>query len=293
MDPTDILNVCFHIGGDFIRIGPILDYVGGDEVLSGIERDKLSLQEVKGFLKDHIALKDSMKLYFLIPGKYLVNGLVFLCEDSACMKMADYVCVGGVPDLFVEYHGEEDIQHISSGSDYEDEMMDVSDGDQADAIISAEPAESSEEEFEENILVPDDTCVITEVIKCPVWLGTARRQSININSDVAASQIYNQTQPTEEQQLATEEATMQHLLVDDLSGSDDSDSDPEYMPHSEDTGENSEVVELRRHARNFKKRMRKPRAGLGEMEMFLFQLISWVTWRNNLRQMTRIGILSH
>jgi hypothetical protein len=64
MDPTEILNVCFHIGGDFIRIGPNLDYVGGDEVLSEIERDKLSLQEVKGFLKDHIALKDSMKLYF-------------------------------------------------------------------------------------------------------------------------------------------------------------------------------------------------------------------------------------
>jgi 5'-3' exonuclease len=64
MDPTEILNVCFHIGGDFIPIGPNLDYVGGDEVLSEIERDKLSLQEVKGFLKDHIALKDSMKLYF-------------------------------------------------------------------------------------------------------------------------------------------------------------------------------------------------------------------------------------
>jgi hypothetical protein len=114
MDPTDILNVYFHIGGDFIRIGPNLDYVGGDEVLSEIEKDKLSLQEVKGFLKDHIALKDSMKLYFLIPGKDLVNGLVFLCEDSACMKMSDYVCVGGVADVFVEYHGEEVSQHSSS-----------------------------------------------------------------------------------------------------------------------------------------------------------------------------------
>ena len=38
-------------------------------------------------------------------------------------------------------------------------------------------------------------------------------------------------------------------------GSDD-DTDTEYMPHSEDSGENSEVVELRRHARKFKKKMR-------------------------------------
>jgi hypothetical protein len=30
----------------------------------------------------------------------------------------------------------------------------------------------------------------------------------------------------------------------------DSESDHEYMPHSEDGGENSDVVELRRHGRN-------------------------------------------
>jgi hypothetical protein len=95
---------------------------------------------VKGFFKDHITLKDSMKLYFLIPGKDLVNGLVFLCEDGASLKMVDYVCVGGVGDVFVEYHGEEDNEHSSSESDYEDEMMDASDADQPDVIISAKPA---------------------------------------------------------------------------------------------------------------------------------------------------------
>jgi hypothetical protein len=44
MDPTEILNAYFHIGGKFVRIGPNLDYVGGDEALSEIENDKLSLQ---------------------------------------------------------------------------------------------------------------------------------------------------------------------------------------------------------------------------------------------------------
>jgi hypothetical protein len=47
--------------GEFIRIGHSLDYVGGDEALSDIERDKLSLQEVKGCLKDHMpVVKDAM-----------------------------------------------------------------------------------------------------------------------------------------------------------------------------------------------------------------------------------------
>ena len=102
MDPTEILNVWFHIGGKFIRIGPNLDYVGGDQAMSEIERDKLSLQEVKGYLKDHTQLMESMKFYFLLPGKELINGLVFLHDDSSCVKMSDYICVGGVADVYVE-----------------------------------------------------------------------------------------------------------------------------------------------------------------------------------------------
>jgi hypothetical protein len=47
MDPREILNMRFHFGGKFMRIGLQLDYVGGDEAVSKIERDKLSLQEVK------------------------------------------------------------------------------------------------------------------------------------------------------------------------------------------------------------------------------------------------------
>ena len=89
LDPSERLNVLFPFGGEFLRIGPNLDYVGGDEAMSEIERDKLSLPEVKGYLKDHIAIKESMKLYFLIPGKELVDGLMFLTDDSGCLKMAD------------------------------------------------------------------------------------------------------------------------------------------------------------------------------------------------------------
>ena len=108
MNPSEILNVRFHFGGQFIRIGPSLDYVGGDSGMSEIERDKLSLQEVKGFVGDYMAVKESMKYYFLLPGSNLSNGLLFLHEDVGCMKMSEYITDGGVADIYVEYNGERD-----------------------------------------------------------------------------------------------------------------------------------------------------------------------------------------
>ncbi|KAE8785858.1 hypothetical protein D1007_40366 [Hordeum vulgare] len=158
MDPTEILNVRFHIGGEFVCHGSNLEYVGGDQEMSEIERDKLSFQEVKGFLKDHMEVKDSMKLYFLIPGKQLINGLLLLHDDSGCMSMADYICVGGVADIYIEYHQEED-KYNSSGSDFEDELMDIceSDASQPDHIISAEPTQDQEEE--EYVQLVDDVFV--------------------------------------------------------------------------------------------------------------------------------------
>ncbi|XP_040260678.2 uncharacterized protein [Aegilops tauschii subsp. strangulata] len=229
MDPVDILNVRFHFGGEFIRIGPKLDYVGGDEGFSEIERDKLSLQEVKGFVKDHVELKESMKYYFHIPGKELLNGLLFLNNDSVCVKMSDYICVGGVADVYVEYHGEEDSHDTRSGSDFEDdELVHLSDL-EPDQVISAEPAED-----EHDVLVLDETGVITQVLSSPV----KQQKIIRRRNDAATDR-------------------------EDTHSDSDSDSDTEYMPHSEDSGEDSEVVQLRRHARKFKKRMRESKSWIG------------------------------
>jgi hypothetical protein len=272
MDPTEILTVRFHYGGEFIRMGPNLDYVGGDEEMSHIERDKLSLQEVKGFLKDHVQFKDSMKLYFLIPGKDLANGLMFLHNDNGCVQMGDYICPGGVADIFVEYHGEEDTDDSSSGSDFEDEIHQLSDDDQPDIVISVEPAESSGDVF-----VPDETGVITEVISSPAKCKRARNiagdqnvdQQVGTdgNSQVPFSQVCNPTQGdlVADQEVVTvgTDGNYQVPVDEDSGDSEDSESDHEYIPHSEDSGENSEVCELRRHARKFKKRMRDTKSWIG------------------------------
>ncbi|KAE8770842.1 hypothetical protein D1007_57334 [Hordeum vulgare] len=99
-----------------------MDYVGGDVAYSVIERDKLSLQEVKGFLADHLTVKESMKFYFLMPVRDLINGLLFPHDYVGCMSMSDHTTDGGVADIFVEYNGEHDEGEQESGSDFQDEI---------------------------------------------------------------------------------------------------------------------------------------------------------------------------
>ena len=117
-----------------------------------------------------------MKFYFLLPGKELINGLVFLHDDIGCVKMADYICVGGVADVYVEYHGEDDSNDNSSGSDFEDEIMEQSD-DEPDAVITVvEPAES-----DTDVLITDESGVITQRICSPIkeTRGSARQANVD------------------------------------------------------------------------------------------------------------------
>ncbi|XP_045088448.1 uncharacterized protein [Aegilops tauschii subsp. strangulata] len=259
MDPAEILNVRFHFGGQFIRIGPSLDYVGGETGMSKIERDKLSLQELKGFLGDHMTVKESMKYYFQLPGRDLVNGLLFLHDDGGCMKMSDYITEGGVGEIYVEYNGEEEEQgEIDSGSDFEDELdelMNIGSEEEPDAVITAEDcsAEVNDNvnateqtgtagEIIEHIFVPDVGGAITRVINSPL------KQNVRVDYPTQSSQVLNVSQPCQAAQ--------------DISGSvakvaeNGSDSeDYEYVPHTDDSGEESEVVEMRKHARKFRKKM--------------------------------------
>ena len=124
MDPCDSLNVRFHFGGEFLGIGPELQYVGGDEAMSNIERASLCMMELKAHLSEHMNVKTSMKYYFLLPGKEMVNGLLFLNDDLGCKKISDMTTDGGVAEVFIEYHGEEDEEEDDekSGSDFENEI---------------------------------------------------------------------------------------------------------------------------------------------------------------------------
>ncbi|KAE8775179.1 hypothetical protein D1007_52326 [Hordeum vulgare] len=195
-----------------------------------------------------MAVKESMKLYFLIRGEELVNGLIFLNDDNKCVQMADDVSVGAVADLYVEYHGEEDSVESSSGGDFEDEFVALTDSEPDVVIIAAEPAES-----DTDVIITNETGVVTQVMCNPLKHRKSSGRNENVDghtsvSQMPLSQVFDPTQQT----VASREDS-----------GEDSDSDFVYIPHSDDSGEDSDVVELRRHARKFKKRMRDSKSWIG------------------------------
>jgi alpha-galactosidase len=226
-----------------------LDYVGGDEALSDIERDKLSLQEVKGCLKDHMpVVKDAMKFHFLMPGRELVNGFLFLFDDAGCMQMSDHTTEGGVADVYVEYQGEQSDGGESSGSDFEDEIINLGDNseDEVPEVITAEDYDSvatvgvdqvEPEAILDNVLVPDDSGVISQVQNS---LG----KRIKLESDAANT--------------VCEDLVPRDASNSEEKGEEDSDSedDNDYVAHSDDSGEESEVMQLRKKAKQFKRKIR-------------------------------------
>ncbi|KAE8797752.1 RING-type E3 ubiquitin transferase [Hordeum vulgare] len=170
----------------------------------------------------------------------------------------------------VDNKPDEDSEYSSSASDYEnelvDEYMDDDEGEQPDMVISAEP---------------DDNGVLTQMNNIHYEQPRASKTTVpNEVDDVAGSQfIFSQICSPDEgnvhsntdteavhdhSNLRTETDNVQSNVrteaVNDESNNavsaSDSEEDTEYIAHSEDSGENSEVVELRRHARKFKKRMR-------------------------------------
>jgi hypothetical protein len=79
---------------------------------------------------------------------------------------------------------------------------------------------------------------------------------MNLSDQVAfsqVSQVCNRTQVCDSE---------------DDAHSSDSDYEMEYMPHSEDSGEDLDVVEMRRHTRKFKKRMGIQRVGSTQMQHY-------------------------
>jgi len=126
MDALDNLPVRFHFLGEFINDGKQVQYVGGSEALSYIERDNISLPELIGHMRYHCQLEFGSLLHWLFPGKELSNGLRVLVDDKACQYMFDSITDGGVAEVYVEHiravEMEVDTQEVE-GSDDEVEVV--------------------------------------------------------------------------------------------------------------------------------------------------------------------------
>ncbi|KAI5004815.1 hypothetical protein ZWY2020_032058 [Hordeum vulgare] len=186
---------------------------------------------------------------------------------------------GGVTDLYVEYHGEEDSEDGNSCSDFEDEIVQLSD-DQPD-VMTAEPHSVANYEGVEHILFPDDTGVITQVIASLVKHTSAKRHTMHVDSQQIPMHVDSQH---------IHEHMMPAPTADSGDSEDSEDSDPEYMPHSEDSGEDSEVVKLRKHARK-KMRHTKSWIGIDTTDAVPFNLIA--NMKEQQEERKRTGTMIH
>ncbi|TVU06983.1 hypothetical protein EJB05_47021, partial [Eragrostis curvula] len=123
MDPLSMLAVRFHVKGEFLNVGRVVHWIGGSEVMSYIDRDKVSYPEIVGHLRDHMEVPEGTMLHWLFPGMELSDGLTVLWDDNSCLKMSDAICDGGVADIYVECrHGQGEDDADNEHSDFEDEM---------------------------------------------------------------------------------------------------------------------------------------------------------------------------
>ncbi|CAN6219452.1 unnamed protein product [Urochloa humidicola] len=132
MDVFSTLIVRFHFNGLFTNSGKTVRYVGGSEAISYIDRDKVSLLEIVGHLRDHWEVEDGALLHWLFPGKGLDDGLRVLIDDNACLQMSDATVEGGVADIYVEAATTADESNAQGdqGSPFQHEM--IQDADYAD-----------------------------------------------------------------------------------------------------------------------------------------------------------------
>jgi len=108
MDVCDFLPVRFYFNGEFLSNSNELFYDGGTQAISYIDRDKLSVAEVAGHLRDHCNVKEGTMLHWLFPGRDMSTGLRALVDDRVCQYMFDCIIEGGLADVYVETQEQED-----------------------------------------------------------------------------------------------------------------------------------------------------------------------------------------
>jgi hypothetical protein len=229
MDVFSTLAVRFHFNGDFINDGKNVHYIGGIQELSYIDRDKVSLPEVVGHLKDHCIVREGTLLHWLFPRKELRNGLRVLMDDKSCQDMSDAI-VGGVAKIFVEAPT----------------MVEISEsGDQAEKKMENEPEEINSSSEDSDYLVGDD-CSSEE--------------------DDEAADIVKKFKEFKKKMNFGERATLDDLVLDganismpagfagvEYEGNDTPYADSSEDEHSDEMGADGELLSKGEYCTRFKK----------------------------------------
>lgn len=110
MSRKDYLSVRFHFDGKFLNDGRTLQYVGGEDAMSMILRERCRISEIHRHLRLHHDILDREMLHWLMPGKGLSDGLGSLVSDEACMVMIKHIPIDVVVNIYVEKPGEQPVQ---------------------------------------------------------------------------------------------------------------------------------------------------------------------------------------
>ncbi|CAO2146679.1 unnamed protein product [Urochloa humidicola] len=102
MGDSKVLTVRFHFNGVFVHDGSSLQYCNGDEGVSHIEKDKLSIPELEGYLVDHTTFKRAVRMYWLPFDAVVSTGMRLLVDDKSCLNMMDALGSDGVVDIYTE-----------------------------------------------------------------------------------------------------------------------------------------------------------------------------------------------
>ena len=102
MGDSEVLVVRFHFNGVFVLDGSSVQYCNGDEGVSHIDKDKLSIPELEGHLMDHTTFKRSVRMYWLPFGAAVNTGMRMLVDDKSCLDMVDAIGSNGAVDIYTE-----------------------------------------------------------------------------------------------------------------------------------------------------------------------------------------------
>jgi alpha-galactosidase len=82
----------------------------------------MSFLELIGHLKNHLpTYNEAQYLYWLYPGKQLLDGLKTIIDDEGCKCISDIIIAGEVAQIFVEPMTR--LTEDTDGSNYEDEII--------------------------------------------------------------------------------------------------------------------------------------------------------------------------
>jgi len=100
MGDSEVLVVRFHFNGVFVLDGSSVQYCNGDEGVSHIDKDKLSIPQLEGHLMDHTTFKRSVRMYWLPFGAAVNTGMRMLVDDKSCLDMVDAIGSNGAVDIY-------------------------------------------------------------------------------------------------------------------------------------------------------------------------------------------------